>query len=336
MGGGKFDRDAKRAEIMAISMEVANEPRFGYFGYTSPLAVGEDSGAPRSHKVTEDEFRKPNIQASTTKKGSTLDTLFLWYTPICVGDPYKARAGAVKRERAPLREGQEPFHPAGASKFGLSGGIEWIPSAEKRERRQKVEPVLLPNIVTGPSKRGGGGVYTPGVLFGFGEEGERKWADWMPDDYNIASKLRREELKRIGEMKIHETGFKGCGYGNKTFDTIDVAYACADKDGNLIPYGVPMPKQDANRHVKQAHHEMAWHPNGGIKTGHDACCMPFPEWMPDPIPMPAKRKAGGDEKDRESWRVGAPSEQMNPSPAVQMLSMNLRRDFPKSFARPQV
>ena len=33
----------------------------------------------------------------------------------------------------------------------------------------------------------------------------------------------------------------------------------------------------------------------GIKTGHDACMSPFPEWQPDPIPMPRKRIHKGDD-----------------------------------------
>jgi hypothetical protein len=47
----KTDRETRRQEILAESMKNANEPRYGYFGYTSPLAVGENSKAPRTKKV---------------------------------------------------------------------------------------------------------------------------------------------------------------------------------------------------------------------------------------------------------------------------------------------
>ena len=43
---------------------------------------------------------------------------------------------------------------------------------------------MKPNIITGPTKKGGGGVYTPGVLFGFDEE--RKFPEYVSDDYEIA------------------------------------------------------------------------------------------------------------------------------------------------------
>ena len=46
--------------------------------------------------MKEDEFKKPNIQAAANKKGMTVDTLFSMATPLCVGDPYKRKAGAVK------------------------------------------------------------------------------------------------------------------------------------------------------------------------------------------------------------------------------------------------
>ena len=74
---------------------------------------------------------------------------------------------------------------SGAVKVGTSGGIVWMPSGEpKVTRREKVEPVLQPNIMTTPAKRGGGGILTPGVLFGWDEE--RKFPEHVPDDYNIA------------------------------------------------------------------------------------------------------------------------------------------------------
>jgi hypothetical protein len=45
--------------------------------------------------------------------------------------------------------------------------IEYVPHGEgKKGRREKVEPVIMPNIITSGLKKGGGGVYTPGVLFG--------------------------------------------------------------------------------------------------------------------------------------------------------------------------
>ena len=70
MGGQKFDQETRRAEIMAESMEHACEPRFGYFGMVSPLAVGDNSGQPMKKKF--ENFKTPNIQAHATKKGATV------------------------------------------------------------------------------------------------------------------------------------------------------------------------------------------------------------------------------------------------------------------------
>ena len=51
------------------------------------------------------------------------------------------------------------------------------------------------------------------------------------------------------------------------------------------------------------------------------------------MPAKRKRKAADGDDDKQAWRVGAPSEHMNPQPAVQMITRNLRSEFPKSFMR---
>jgi len=127
---------------------------------------------------------------------------------------------------------------------------------------------------------------------------------------------------------MHEMGFRGCGHGNKTFDTIAEAYKCEQ------PYGLP--REIKKFEPARVSHEMSFRLGQKIRTGHDACMSAFPEWQPDPIPMPRKRIIKGDEKEAEAWRVGAPTLHMNPQPAVQMIDRNLRREFPKSFARPSI
>lgn len=62
----------------------------------------------------------------------------------------------------------------------------------------------------------------------------------MHNDSPRRSKLHREELKQEAERKIHEMAFKGCGYGNSTFDTIPEAYRCDQ------PYGIPRPPKEEN------------------------------------------------------------------------------------------
>lgn len=316
--------EEKRKKILELSMASANEPRFGYFGFTSPLAVGENSKAPRFKKMTEDEFRKPNILTNPSKKGMTLDTMFQFIQPLCIGDPYNESAGAVKRDKVKVREGEEQFRPAGAVKFNLSGGIEYIPSGEGTRQRHKIDPVIMPNIVTNPGRKGGAGTIVPGVLFGFGEE--RRFPEHVPDDYEIASKLKRAELKKETENKIHEQAFRGCGYGNGTFQNNVEAFHCEQ------PYGIPLPEQPSK--TKVVAHEGAFRPVGNIKTGPDGYLQPFPEWQPDPVPQPRRRAKDAVASDKESWKVGAPVEVSNPQPAVQMMQKNLRSEFPQSFQRP--
>jgi hypothetical protein len=53
-------------------------------------------------------------------------------------------------------------------------------------------------------------------------------------------------------------------------------------------------------------------------------------------PQPARRKKVVEGEEKENFRVGAPVITTIPNPPVQMLNRNLRRDFPKSFARPKI
>lgn len=216
--------------------------------------------------------------------------------------------------------------------WGLSNGIVYGSlgdgdGSREARKRKRVEPNIQPNIVTTVTKQGGGGVYTPGVLFGFGDN-RAGLPEHIPDPYDVKSILRREELKKERESKLHEVGFKGCGYGNKTFSTTEETYHCDQ------PYGIP---RELNKfEPAKVHHDQKMRLGQKIKTGHDACCSPYPEWMPDPIPMPRKRIHKGEEKSvQESWRVGAPCEISNPQKAIQFLDRNLRREFPASYRRPE-
>ena len=54
-------------------------------------------------------------------RGATPDANFSMATPLCIGDPYKARAGAMKRDRV-VHSQAEPFRPAGAV-LNNTGGL---------------------------------------------------------------------------------------------------------------------------------------------------------------------------------------------------------------------
>ena len=70
MGKTAFDRETRRAEIMEQPLAEACEPKFGFFGYTSPLAVGETSLAPMTSKFT--DFKRPGFLCNPPKKGMTV------------------------------------------------------------------------------------------------------------------------------------------------------------------------------------------------------------------------------------------------------------------------
>ena len=90
--------------------------------------------------------------------------------------------------------GEQPFRPPGHMQFGLSQGIDYQMQGEgdgsrHARMRQKVEVNIRPQITSTVTKKGGGGVYTPGVLFGFEHpDGSTRMAvpEFIPDDYGIA------------------------------------------------------------------------------------------------------------------------------------------------------
>jgi len=81
----------RRAEILALSLESAHEPKFGYFGYTGPLAIGDTSLAPQAkRKIVADDGAEPirNMLCNPPKKGCTPDAYFSFEPPLAIGDPY--------------------------------------------------------------------------------------------------------------------------------------------------------------------------------------------------------------------------------------------------------
>lgn len=327
------NHDERRAEILAQTLEWSNEPRFGYFGFCAPLAVGDDSKAPKTIRKPkpEDEGAEPirNIITNPPKKGATVDTLFSYDPPLCIGDPYIEDAARNRRPKVVMVDPEACFKPPGVVKVSINKlGYEYEPHGTGIRDPKEVyvkykDATPLRNFVTAPLRKGGGGVLTPGVLFGFGEE--NRFPEHMPDDYEAGRKLRTKEIE-YHKTKMQEMPFKSNNYGNNTFDTVIDAYHYDQ------PYGIP--REEKVSQISVATHEQAFRPSNPSKKGFNATLEPFPEHMPDPVPEPARRKPKDDTEQPPSWRAGAPRECPKPDASVMTNLRNLRSSYPTRFARP--
>jgi len=201
------DRAERRSQLFKESLDNANQPKFGFFGYTASLAIGDDSLAPKTIRRT--EFQRPGLMTQPPKAGCTSESFFSMTTPLCIDDPYMDPGKRAMRKRKQLKDDQPNFKPGGVVHFSINKlGYGYDPQGPIRKEGEKKQDFKLKNIGTGPGKKGGPGNLGPGVLFGFGEE--RKFPEHMPDDYFAADKIIREERKK-GRAKMPEAPFRGSG-----------------------------------------------------------------------------------------------------------------------------
>jgi len=332
-----------RAKVLTESLETSNEPKFGYFGFPGPLCIGDDSygswlmkkAAP---KETGDGEPIRNIQSAPTKKGMHPNVFFSFEPPLCIGDPYVTRGLNIKKEKVWMVDPDAAFKPPGKIKQANKLGYEYVnhmdgvkdPKAVK-EALQGVLP--LRQIYGAPTKKGGGGVLTNGVLMGWPENDNKALPEHMPDDYDAARKERKAELEKHKSL-LQETAFRSMAYGNNNFSSNTETFGCTDKDGNRVPTHVPRdPEPDL---TKPYPHEAAFRPGNPMKKGIlKGCCSEFPQWEPDPMPgsnVQRKPKPEGDVPP--AFKVGAPQRVHKPTPSVTTLTRNMRNERPSSFARP--
>jgi len=202
------ERIEKRANLLAESIKNANLPRYGYFGYTSPLALGDDSLAPKGQRRT--EFRRGNMLVNSSKCGRTSDSFFSVQEPLCINDPFIDPGKRGRRKPIKMRDDQLNFKPAGPYHISINKlGYEYVNQGKVMSgNREKVPFTSLRNIATNPQKKGGAGQLTPGVLFGFSEE--RKFPEHVPDDYDSKKKQDRDDHLKA-KAKMQEVPFKGSG-----------------------------------------------------------------------------------------------------------------------------
>jgi len=323
---------ALRTKIFTESLETSNEPRWGYFGIPGSLAIGDNSYAPRLTKkpVADDEENTTrNIQACPTKKGTTPDVYFKFETPLAIGDPFVDPGIAMKKGKVWMLDPDATFKPPGKVKQSINKlGYEYVEHCDQvkdpKEVKEKYSDYIPPrNILGGASKRGGPGVLTGGVLFGFGEPGA--FPEHIPDDYDAARKQRKKELEEH-HGKVQEQSFKGLDYGNRYFQTNEEAFGGYEQPTH-VPRD-PMP----DKAVKYPH-ESPFRPPNPMKRDAVGCLMGgIPEYIPCPEdPVVRKPKV---EDAPPAFKTGAPKYVAKPTPSVTTLARNMRNERPSSFMRP--
>lgn len=323
----------RRAQILTASLEASHESKWGYFGYTGPLAIGDNSLAPQTARKpkTEEEESEPiaNVKTNPPKKGATPDVYFSFGPPLCMGDPYVDPMLRTKKPKCTPVDPEMMFKPPGKVKYGNNKlGYEYIAHANNLRDPQAIHDKYKDftgprNFFTAPAKKGGGGVLVPGVLFGDGED--RKFYEHLADDYDAARKMRCAELE-AHRAKLQEQHFKSMSYGNRTFQPDSETYHYDQ------PCGIPREKK--KEELNAYPHEQQFKPSNPPRKGYNATLSLFPEHLPDPIPAPPTRKAPPPEDAPPAWRPGHPRQVTNPMPSVQLNHRNLRAENPRSFVRP--
>ncbi|EER16249.1 hypothetical protein Pmar_PMAR003712 [Perkinsus marinus ATCC 50983] len=310
MGKPKESLEEKRARIYEEILEESNKPRFGYFGYTAPLCIGENSAYKTTRRKPRSEEDPPdlgrNLMTNPSKKGTGVDALFSFPEPLCNGDLYVDPGRRLGRKKVKAVDPEAQFKPAGSVKVPPSA-YEYV-----EHKNGMRDPIALHNkykdysyprnFVTSPAKIGGGGVLTPGVLFspfpeylseeydamrktkvaGDSETFVFKVANWfLPRLLFIV--LQFEEMKRNKERQGDQMPFRigACNDTTRMFQKNIEMYHCEQ------PYGVP--RVPEKRNINVAQHDGPFRPANPSKKGHASTMSPFPEHMPEQ-PIEAKRK----------------------------------------------
>lgn len=324
----------RRAQILTESLEKTNEPGWGYFGVPGSLAIGDNSYAPRLVRKPkeEDDAPPPFGKFAPLKKGASTDVYFRFELPLCIDDPYKEREVMTKIGKVWMIDPDAKFKPAGKVPIRVNKlyPYEYVEHCDTVKDPKEVKEKYggdyrgPPNILCSRSKKGGGGVYTKGVLFGFDEE-RNALPEHMADDYDAARKMRKQDLEEH-KSKLQEMSFKAMDYGNKAFSNNTETF-CYDQPTH-VPRE-PMP----DKTVKYPH-ESAFRPPNPMKRGiQKGLIGGIPEYIEDPGPGPTTRKPK-DEDAPPPFRNGAARNVCNPMPSVTTNMRNMRNERPSSFARP--
>mmetsp|Transcript_19105 Transcript_19105/g.53937 ORF Transcript_19105/g.53937 Transcript_19105/m.53937 type:complete len:331 (+) Transcript_19105:101-1093(+) len=320
-----------RTKILAESLETSNEPRWGYFGMTGSLAIGDDSFAPEVTRKVQDEGAEPvhNIKVSNLKRGAGTDAYFKFEPPLCLGDPYQDPGFLQKKGKVTMLDPEAAFKPPGKVKNSINKlGYEYIDHKDNMkdpvEVRERYKDYMPPRqVYTNPGKKGGGGVYTGSVLFGMDEE--RKFPAYMPDEYDRAKQQRLKELEEH-RAKLQEMPMKTMDYGNKHFHN----------NTDLYNYDIPthVPREPKPDNIVPFPHEQAFRPSNPMRKGVlQGCIGGIPEYIEDPIPGGAQRKPKVEDAP-PPYKLNDSRQKSHPTPSVICNVRNMRNERPSSFVRP--
>jgi len=331
--------DASRARFLQESLEASQlvESRWGYFGLTGPLAIGDNSLGQRTQRMpppADDAPPNHNVKTNPIKKGATVDVYFSFQNSICLDDPFIDRARREKKDAIWMLDPEAKFRPPGkvtysTNKLGYEYKEHMTDAKDPKDTYAKYKDDPRPkNFYTMPGKRGGCGVLPPGVLFGNGEEGVRTVFEYVEDDYDSAKKIRCSELQDH-RAKCAELPMRSRVYGNCAFQPDSEVY-----DNAGVPVGIPREMKDGN--YNRYAHEMPFHPSNPMKKGFNSCMQEFPAWMEDPIPHPKPKRADPDAPVVPAWRPCHPRAVANPMPSITCSTHNMRKERPASFMRPSL
>lgn len=324
---------ATRAKVLMESLEKTNTRGWGYFGVSGPLCIGDNSYTPVRQRKTEEEqeaLTTANVTTRPLLKGSGVDVYFSFSPPLANGDPYKDPHEINKKGRVTYLDPEAVFKPAKHVSEPVNKlGYEYEPHKDNlkdpKEVYAKYKDVLpARQIYTCAAKKGGGGVYTKGVLFGLDEE--RQFYEYKEDPYDGAKQQRAKELKEHLD-KMPEAPFKGMEYGNKPFHA----------DDNVFHYDVPthVPRAPKPDNVNVYPHEAPFFPARPAKKGAVyGLIAGHPEWVAEPAHGGAVRKPKDDGEEKQPFKLANPRTVRHLTPSVVTMTRNLRAERPSSFARP--
>lgn len=250
---------------------------------------------------------------------------------MALGDPYVDPHRLNGRGKVKMLDPEAAFRPPGAARKSTNKlGYEYLPHCDTAKDpvavREKYRDYVPPrNIVTNAAKKGGGGVLTGGVLFGFGEA---SFPEHMHDDYDAPKALRKKELEEH-RSKLQEMPFRGSAYGNTPFAGNTETF---NNEG--VPTHIPREKPPADT-SRRCNHEAEFRPSNPAKKGGVHGCLSRPyEYMEDPVPGGASRRPPPATEPPPPYRLGCARHVTNPMPSVVTNMRNMRNERPSSFRRP--
>jgi hypothetical protein len=331
---------------MKNSMEPGALLKWGYFGNINTLAIGDDSYSPPPKRKAKDAPESDvnttiNITTKPNRGGKHPQDYFKFERSHGVDDPYQEPGAHYKPKKVEYFDKDAVFKPVRTvAKPANKLGYEYVPhcdtAKDPKAIKEQYKDVGPHNILCNPVKRGGPGVLTTGVLFGYrGTDDPGKFPEHLPDEYDGLRQARKDELKEHKDKvgKCHEGAFRSMAYGNGDFWINSDVYNYRENAG--VPTHVPRDKEDLDKHVKQYPHESAFRPSNPSKKGIVYGLMGGKgahEYIEDP-PPPVVRKPKVEDPP-PPFKGSNPRNLRHATSSIMTLSRNMRCDRPSSFARP--